>query len=98
MESYHQYYTRRQKSLGAMDPNFKAIFEDEMKMMCGEITKGISKSFSEHDIALNQRFVDLSAAEEHHNARIASPGGSSIQVRSLLLHLATGDRGLCHRH
>ncbi|XP_008665848.3 uncharacterized protein [Zea mays] len=72
LEPYHQYYTRRQKNLGAMDPNFKPIFEEAMKMMRVEITKEISKCFADHDAVVNQRFADFAAAAEHNNARVTS--------------------------
>jgi hypothetical protein len=33
----HDYFTRRQKKLSAMDPNVKMMFEKFMKQVCEEI-------------------------------------------------------------
>jgi hypothetical protein len=55
-----------------MDPNFKPIFEEAMKMMRVEITKEISKCFADHDAVVNQHFADFVVAAEHNNARDTS--------------------------
>ena len=53
-----------------MDPNLKSMFEEMMRLMRTEVSKEIAKGFADHDSILNQRFIDLSMAEENCNVRI----------------------------
>jgi hypothetical protein len=70
LEQHHCYYTRQQKGLGAMDPNLKSMFEEMMRLMGTKVFKEIAKGFADHDAILNQRFADLSVAEENRNVLI----------------------------
>jgi hypothetical protein len=57
----HDYFTRRQKKLGAMDPNGKLLFEEFVK----QVDEEIQDAFALHESNLNARFSDLNPFPDH---------------------------------
>jgi hypothetical protein len=61
----HDYYTRRQKFFGAMEPNMKMLIEEIMKQVCDEIKQSRKEfivNFMTHLEAIHKHVFELEAA------------------------------------
>jgi hypothetical protein len=62
----HDYYTRRQKRFGAMEPNLKLLLEDLMKQVRSEIKMSheeIMTHFDAHDGSVDRRISEFAMEE-----------------------------------
>jgi hypothetical protein len=79
------YYTRRQKRFGAMEPNLKVLLEDLMKQVRDEIKQSheeIMAFFDSHISTVNRRISDFTAEEQKREERVSALESSTMTFKA----------------